>query len=89
VSLRRDLGALWRTRHSSGLPVPFRWGLGAPSRRASVQQWLTGHVWYSAVPLRRQLLGIPLRPLRYVRMVRGVARARGEDFHVAELDSVP
>jgi hypothetical protein len=86
---RRDLLALWRTRRTSGFPVPFRWSLGAPSRRAAARQWLTGYPWYSAVPLRRQVLGIPARPVRYARMVRGVARARGENFQVADLDSVP
>jgi hypothetical protein len=85
----RELRVLWKTRHSSGFPWPFRWGLRAPSRRAYARQLLTGDIWYSTVPLRKQLLRIPLRPIRYVQTVRRIARVRAMTYHVRDYDSVP
>ena len=83
-----DLAYLWRTRHSSGFPRPFRWG-HAPSRRLVLRQWATGHVWHSCVPVWRQVLGVPLRPYRWLRMVREIARVRRMPYVPSMQDDVP
>lgn len=85
-----DLRALWRTRHSSGFPWPFRkGGLRPPRRRLAVQQLVTGYAWYSPVPLWRQVLAIPARPYRYLRMVRAIARTRNHPYAPHMQDDVP
>ena len=85
----RDLLFLWETRHSSGFPRPFEWGLSPPTRRLLFQQWATGHIWHTVVPLRRQVLGIPLRPYRWFRMVREIARVRRMPYAPSMQDDVP
>jgi hypothetical protein len=47
-----------------------------------------GHSRYSQVPLRKQALGIPLRPLRYWRRVRAVAHTRAAYYHPTMNDDV-
>ena len=85
----RDLVCLWETRHSSGFPRPFTWGLSPPTKRLALRQWITGHIWHTTVPLQRQVVGIPLRPYRWLRMVRNIARTRGMNYHSSMYDDVP
>jgi hypothetical protein len=83
-----DLRFLWSTRSTSGLPWPFRFG-GPGSRRQRARFALTGYPFYAAVPLWRQVATIPLRPWRYARMVRGIARTRAVHFNASMYDDVP
>lgn len=87
MSAWRDLRFLWSTRSTSGFPWPFRYGFG--SRWHKVRFALTGHPFYSVVPLWRQILTIPLRPWRYARMVRRIAYVRRLPYSAADYDDVP
>jgi hypothetical protein len=79
----RDLLHLWRSRHEHSFPWPFNWFGGG------VMPWITGYWRFSPVPLWKQLLNIPLRPYRYARMVRGIARTRAIFYHPSMEDDVP
>jgi hypothetical protein len=79
-----ELGYLWRTRHGSGFPWPTWRGFGGGWHMA-----LTGYPPWAVIPLRRQVLGIPLRPWRYWRRVREVARVRSIHYHPTMYDEVP
>jgi hypothetical protein len=83
-----DLLHLWRSRKQHGFPWPFQFWR-APTKRAALRQLLTGYVWHSPVPLWKQLLCIPLRPYRYARMVKEIARVRSLPYHETLYDSVP
>lgn len=72
---------LWTTRGSSGFPWPFQ--------HRSARWLLLGHPSWSAVPVWRQVLGIPLRPWRYARMVRNIARVRNRPYSPSRQDDVP
>ena len=82
-----DLRYLWRTRHSSGFPWPFRWS--GFHGRTRLYALLTGRPPWTVIPLWKQLLTIPLRPWRYAKMVRGIARARAVHYHPSMQDDVP
>ena len=66
-----ELRYLWATRKQSGFPWPTWRGFGGGWRMA-----LFGYPPWAAVPLWRQALGVPARPVRYFRRVREVARVR-------------
>lgn len=76
-----DLRHLWRTRHM-GFPWPFRTFGGG------WQPWVTGYWRFSPVPLWKQFLRIPLRPYRYFRKVRYIARVRNMPYHPSMEDDV-
>jgi hypothetical protein len=50
---------------------------------------LTGYPPWVVIPLWRQVLTIPLRPWRYWRRVRKVARVRSIYYHPTMYDEVP
>jgi len=77
-----ELLHLWRSRHEHSFPWPFR------SFGGGWQVWVTGYSRFSPVPLRRQVLRIPGRPFRYVRMVRRIARTRAAPYSVTDQDTV-
>lgn len=81
-----DLRYLWATRRTSGFPWP-RFGVG----QVGGGWWmaLTGHPSFAVIPRWKQVVTIPLRPWRYVRMVRGIARTRAIFFNPAMYDDVP
>lgn len=78
-----DLIYLWRSRHDQGFPWPFSWFGGG------VWPWVTGYWRFSPVPKWKQIIRIPLRPYRYVRMVRHIARTRAMSYHPSMQDDVP
>lgn len=80
----RDLRVLWETRHTSGFPWPTWRGFSGGWHMAAF-----GMPRWAAVPLWRKVLGIPMRPVRYARMVRGIARARNYGFSLSDYDDVP
>lgn len=82
----RDLRVLWATRKSSGLPWPFRRGLGWQD---TAWKWATGYSIFSPVPVWKQIAREPLRPYRYARMVREIARVRNRPFAPSRYDEVP
>jgi hypothetical protein len=84
--LRHDMASLWQTRRTSGFPWPM---FGRGQIGGGWQMALTGYPSYSPVSLWRQVLRIPLRPIRYLRMVRAIARTRGMAYNVSDYDSVP
>ena len=79
-----DLRFLWKTRRTSGFPWPLRRGW----RGRDWHLTATGYPWYSPVPLRRQLARWPLRPWRYARRVREIARVRRMPYAPADYDEV-
>lgn len=85
--VKEDLLVLWRTRRSSGFPIPFRWSMRPRRRVDRARQWVTGHVFYSSVPLWKQVLGVPFRPWRYAKMVREIARTRNYGYSRFDYDS--
>jgi hypothetical protein len=85
-----DLRVLWATRKSSGFPWPFQPGLGWED---TAWRWFTGYSIFSSVPTWKILLRIPLRPYRYAKAVREIARVRnygrGVYFDPRVYDDVP
>jgi hypothetical protein len=79
-----ELRYLWETRHGSGFPWPTWRGFGGGWRMA-----LTGYPPWAAMPLWKQVLRIPLRPWRYWRRVREIARVRSINYHPILYDDVP
>lgn len=81
-----DLRYLWTSRKSSGFPWPIQSGFGW-----SDKAWMVvfGQSIHSVQPVWKQTLGIPLRPWRYARMVRRIARTRAVFFTTAMYDDVP
>ena len=73
---------LWK-RRDCGIPWPFTWFGGG------IMPWITGYWRFSPVPLWKQFLYIPLRPYRYFRMVRTIARVRNMFYHPSMEDDVP
>lgn len=74
---------LWATRASSGFPWPNWRGFSGGWRMA-----LLGHPRWAGIPLWRQVLAVPLRPWRYARMVRSIARVRAMHYTAEMYDDV-
>lgn len=80
----RDLRVLFRSaKAGNGFPYPFEGALG----RNVIGGWRNrlhvlafGQWRYTTQPRWRMTLAIPLRPWRYARMVRSVARTRNRPF---------
>ena len=81
IDALRDLRVLWATRKGSGFPWPFQ--------HRELRWLLLGHPSWCAMPLWRQVLGVPLRPWRYAKMVRAVARTRNFPYAPSVQDDVP
>lgn len=82
-----NLRFLWSTRNTSGFPWPFHYGVG--SKRHRIRFALLGYPFYSPIPVWKQIVTIPFRPYRYIRMVCGIAYTRAINFNVSMYDDVP
>lgn len=81
----RDLRVLWATRKGSGFPWPSPTVMG----RFSIRRLLLGYPPWCVIPLWKQVLTIPLRPWRYAKMVRSIARTRNFPYTPSRNDDVP